>query len=114
MKFGKLLEKKIHEYGKQDDCIVILDAVIDKNSLREYYVKETPEFDFHVLVVIQKPWHVLLKQNKQRNEEKWVPDEVMEKMYKNFETPTNDVLQLFDEYRVINEWFKSDKVIPGE
>ena len=99
-------ENRLLKYGKQDgDFTVILDAVIDLNILRKKYYDLGKGFKRRVLVIIKKPLEQLKFLNKERNEEKWVPDDVLASLYNKFEEPTQEILDLFDEYQYINVYF---------
>lgn len=102
----ELFEKRIHEYASlHEDVTVILDALCDLNELRIRYAKDSPEYDKKILVVIHKDFNNVSKFNKQRIEEKWVPDHVLEMLYKKFETPSIEAKSYYDEVIEINEYF---------
>ena len=98
----EIFEQRIHEYAKLgDDINVILDALCDLNSLRVKYVKENPEYDRYVLVLFPHSLEEIEYLNKQRKKENIVPDEVVLALYKKFEEPTKEVLDLFDEVKEV-------------
>ena len=102
----QLLSKRIKDYGKQDNVTVIVDAVIDLNCLREQYaVDEGKNYDKKTLVVLVKSIDTVEKTNKERIVEKWVPDDILIKLYHKFEQPTKDVIKLYDEYVYIDKYF---------
>ncbi|HAV19967.1 MAG TPA: hypothetical protein DCX17_02955 [Firmicutes bacterium] len=95
--------KRIHEYATMhEEATVIADAVNDTNVLRKYYATEAKEFDKKVLVYIDKPVDVVLVQNKLRRSDKWVREEVIYMYFKKMEPPTEEVINMFDEYILIN------------
>jgi predicted kinase len=90
--------RRIHEYGaRHPDATVIADAVNDTNSLRKYYAKETSEFDYKMFVFIDKPVATVMKQNKMRGQDKWVPEDVIVNFYKKMEPPSEEAMGLFHE-----------------
>ena len=98
----ELFEKRIHEYAlKGDDIYVILDALCDLNSLRKKYVVENPEYDRYVLVLFPHDLEELKKYNKLRDARSVVPDEALIALYKKFEEPTEEILELYDEIRQV-------------
>lgn len=102
---------RINEYGaKYDDATVIADATNLENKFRLFYADNAIGFDKKILVVLKKPYDVVLRQNKQRNENKIVPEDVIERMWKTFEEPSEEVIDKYDEYIVIYKWFDSSKV----
>lgn len=93
----ELFSKRIHEYGQNKNCTVILDALNDTNELRKKYVVENPEFDKYVLVTFPGVIERSKMLNGKRVGAKKVPDEAMEELIKKFEIPTEDIKQMFDE-----------------
>ena len=99
-----LFEKRIHEYAnKSEDVTVILDALCDLNSLRIKYVKENPEYDKYTLVVFPRSFEYVKKYNKMRNQEVWVPDDVLKMLYDKYEHPSAEALGYFQEVLIIKE-----------
>ena len=85
--------KRIHEYALlHEDVTVILDAVNYSNKGRMTYIKETPEFDEHVLVYLKKPIEVILRQNLMRDSGKVVPEDVVKNYFQKIEEPDEEVL----------------------
>lgn len=99
-------ENRLLNYSKQDgNFTVILDAVIDLNSLRKKYYDLGKDFDRKILIILRKPLELLKKLNKERKEEKWVPEDVLINLYNKFEEPTKDILEIFDEWEYITVYF---------
>ena len=95
--------REIHEYGKKcDDVTVIADGVNDTNQIRLSYALDTKEFDRHILVYIVRPLEVIIRQNRQREVEKWVPDEVVETYFKKIEEPNEAVRTAYDECIIVS------------
>ena len=102
----EIFEKRILEFSKRnEDLTIILDAVIDLNSLRVKYFNLGKNYDRRILVVLKKPLEDILKYNHQREKEKWVPEDIVKILYNKFEEPSKEVLDLFDEYYYINYYF---------
>lgn len=103
----ELFEKRIHEYANiSDDVTVILDALTDLNILRINYAKNSPEYDVHKLVVFHKEFEETKKYNKQRNNVLWVPDHILEELFKKFEPISDETKKYYDEIIEINGWFE--------
>lgn len=103
--------KEINVYADQyKDVTVIGDATNLQNKYRKYYLEQTPNFDRHVLVLFNIPYEICLIQNKLRPKDKIVPPEGMESLRKEYEIPSQEVIDLYDEYRVIGPNFVSNKV----
>ncbi len=102
----KEFENRLINFGKQDgDFTVILDAVIDLNILRKKYFDLGKDFKRRVLVVIKKDLETVLFLNKKRRKEKWVPEDALITLYNKFEEPTEEILEMFDEYQYIKGFF---------
>ena len=102
----QLFEDRLIAYGNSNkDITVILDAVIDLNVLREKYARLGSNYDKKTLVVIYKPFEIVQNTNKERAEDKWVPDDVLNMLYHKFEMPTKEVIDLYDEYIYIDKYF---------
>lgn len=88
--------QRIHDYGKlHDDVTVILDAVNYSNKGRLFYKDESPEFDEHLLVYVKKPLDVILRQNRDRDPGKIVPEDVVKNYFMKIEEPSEAVLAAY-------------------
>ena len=106
-----LFFKRIIEYrDKYDDVTVIADSTNIQNKYRMIYAKNVTGFDRKVLIVFKKTFETILKQNKERNENKIVPENILKSMWDAYEDPSDEVIDNFDEYIVIHKWFDSSKV----
>lgn len=100
--------KELNVHAEDDDeTTVIADATNLQNRYREYYCKQTPKFKKHVLVLFDIPFEICMIQNKMRKRSRVVSDKAMESLRAEFEYPTQDVIDLYDEYTVINESYIS-------
>lgn len=89
--------ERIHQYAeKYSDVTVILDAVNYSNSGRLYYYEESQEYDRHLLVYVKRPLDLILKQNKKRDPNRWVPDDVVTNFFDKFEEPNDEVKAKFE------------------
>ena len=99
----------INEHAKED-CTVIADATNLQNRFRKYYFESTPGFVKHILVVFDIPFEVCMKQNLLRSKDRIVPEAAMISMRKEFETPIQEVIDLYDEYYYIGADYKTVRV----
>ncbi|MDY6430737.1 MAG: AAA family ATPase [Bacilli bacterium] len=107
----KLYLQRINEYAeKYDDVTVIADSTNLQNQYRKFYHDNTPLFDKHILVLFNIPYDICLLQNNLRPEGKIVPLYAMEMLHKEFEEPTKEIIDLYDEYRVIGQSFISESL----
>ena len=101
----------INGYAERyEDCTVIADATNLKNEYRLFFLKNTPTFDKHTLVVFNIPLEICLLQNKMRTHSRIVPEDAMRNMYEIFEKPNDEVMDLYDEVLFVGKSYHSDKV----
>ncbi len=90
-------DQRIHEYAKNENATIILDALNDVNWVRLQYLKTTPEFDKKIIVLFPLNYEKSLMYNAQRDIDKQVPKEAMEALYQKFEPLSQEVVDLVDE-----------------
>ena len=95
----ELYERRIHEYGQQENVTVILDALNDTNEVRLKYLSTTPEFDKKILVMFPLNSERSKKLNNLREEHVRVPADILEGLINKFEEPNEEVLSYVDELR---------------
>ena len=57
------------------------------------------------LCTLRNRYGRLLKQNLSRDKEKIVPEEVIHNMYRDFEEPSQEVIDCYDEVVTLTKWF---------
>ena len=90
-------DRRIHEIGKIDNVTLILDALNDVNEVRFKYLKNTPEFDYKILVMFPSTLERSKEFNGRRPPECRVPENVIEMLFDKFEQPSEEVLSLVNE-----------------
>ena len=83
--------------GQEDDVTVIVDSTNLNNYYRTYYVKETPMYEKHTLVLFDVSFEDCLKQNQKRPKEMIVSTEAMERMHSEWEEASEEAISYFDE-----------------
>ena len=101
--------KEINDHAGED-CTVIADATNLQNRFRHYYREATPGFDHHVLVVFKIPFEICMKQNKMRDHSRVVCDEAMYKLRDEYEEVGSDIIDLYDEYIVVDENYDEEHI----
>jgi len=90
---------RINDYAKaEENTIVIADATNLQNKYRQMYHDLTPGFDYHTLVLFKIPFDKCERQNKMRSPDRIVPDYAMKKLEAEYEAPTSDIIDLYDQY----------------
>lgn len=101
---------KINEHAEADaSCTVIADATNLRNQYRLYYCKQTPKFDKHVLILFKIPFEICLIQNRMRKKGRIVPEKAMQKLIAEYEEPSEEVLDAYDECWTIGKSFVSEE-----
>jgi predicted kinase len=107
----KLFLDTMNHYAEtMEDVTVIADATNLQNKFREYYCKNTPKFDKHILVLFDIPYEICLIQNQMRTNDRIVPLQAMEKLQAEFEFPSPEVLEMYDQYIMVKSYSKKVKV----
>ncbi len=108
-KVWALFLARLNDYGQRgDEVTVIADATNLQNKYRLLYYRSTPVFDRHVLVLFDVPFDVCCFQNKLRSPDLVVPDQAMAEMRHTFETPSDEVLSLYDEVLTVKDFVSSE------
>lgn len=89
---------------KGDNVVAIADATNLQNKYRIFYNENTPQFDRHILVIFDLPYEECERQNKLRVGERVVPDYAMASLRKEFEQPSKEVYDLYDEVIIIKKY----------
>lgn len=94
--------RRINEYGAaHEDCQVIGDATNIKNDFRHYYGEQTKVFDKKILVFFDIPFEIAEANNQRRDPAAVVPEEAMKRMEAEWEKPSPDLNDLYDEIWII-------------
>jgi len=98
--------KRLDDYSKAPgDLTVIADSTNISNDLRLVFINKVKGYDKKILVEIRRNLDVLLKQNIERPKEKFVPESSIIRMKNNWEDVNQEVINLFDEYLVVDDDF---------
>ncbi len=98
----RVFNERLNEHvGDMDDLTVIADATHLSNRLRKMYYDLTPAFDKHVLVIFDIPFEASLYQNSMRSRK--VPLEIMNKLKAEYEVPSEEIENLYDEIIYIRD-----------
>ena len=97
----ELFERRMHEYGQNEDCTVILDALNDINPVRIKYLSAATEFDRKILVLFPTSLKKSQKYNGERDKNVRVPEDILVELYQKFEEPNEEVLKLVDEVQTV-------------
>ena len=91
------------------DCTIIADSTNIINAHRQI-LGRLPGFDKKTLVVITKDLPVILERNRKRDSAKYVPENAIKEMWKNWEKVDEETAKLFDEVVYVDGWFDKDSI----
>lgn len=101
-KVWDLFLERANEHALDEDTTVILDSVLINDYYRKLYFDMTPNFRTHELVLINVSYEIAKSRNRNRDIEKVVPESILEKMFYEFEQPSDKIISLFDVYKKID------------
>lgn len=93
----KTFLEDLQTLGQEEDVTVIVDSTNLNNYYRTYYVKETPMYEKHTLVLFDVSYEDCLKQNLLRPKEMVVDPENMEELRAQWEEASEEAKSYFDE-----------------
>ncbi len=84
-------------FATKDDVTVIIDSTFLDDERRMYYLNRLKGYDYleHFLIKFHD-YSVVYERNKARREDKWVPEDVIDKMVAKYQNPSPEVEKLFD------------------
>lgn len=107
----EIYDKRIREFlDNNDDVTVIADSTNITNKFRLKYLKSGYNYDKVILVIIKKKLRTILKQNRVRNEAKFVPEYAIKNMWDIWEDVSEEVHEKYDEVLEIYKWFETPNV----
>jgi len=90
--YDKMIETATNLFNSSDDITIIVDTTMLYDERRLFFLDNLPAFDETLLVLLKAhDYSICLERNKQRIEEKWVPEEVIKSMSAAYEEPGKDV-----------------------
>lgn len=98
--YERMIEIIKNLYATVDNLTVMLDTTMLYDGLRLYFIEQLPMFEYKALYLLKlHDYNICLIRNKQRIEEKWVPEDVIMSMAKNYKDPAKSTIEKFNEYR---------------
>lgn len=83
------------------DCTVIEDSIFLEDYRRNYYMDRLKGYDRSLLFMIKMhDYSICYRQNRMRPKDKWVPDDVIDRMIQQYVDPSPETAKRFDEVRV--------------
>lgn len=108
--WDRFLNDIIKYRDSYDEVTVIADSTNVINKFRKYYPEQLSGFDKKILVIIRKDLESILEYNKKRDPGRIVPEDAIRRIWDNWEEPTQEVLDLYDEVIEVKNFFNSPNV----
>ena len=87
--------------AREQECTVILDSTFLTDERRLYFLSRLHGYDYLELCMVKfHDYSVVYQNNKARQKEKWVPEEVIDRMIREYTDPSPEVAKLFDKVTV--------------
>ncbi|MDY4788657.1 MAG: AAA family ATPase [Bacilli bacterium] len=84
------------------DITIVLDSTFLDDIRRNYFIEKLMGYDNLSLIMLKvHSIETILKRNKSRNPEKWVPEEIILDMAKRFSSPSQDYVHFYSELKEI-------------
>lgn len=95
--YGAMNEEAIRLYHEKNALTLLFDTTMLNDERRLYFLDHLPHFDETDLYLLKlHRWETCLERNRQRQSEKWVPEEVVKDMIACYRDPTPEVARRFD------------------
>ena len=87
--------------ANNENCTVIIDSTFLDDQRRTYFLDRLKGYDYieHIMIKFHD-YSVVYKRNKERPEEKWVPEEVIDAMIKRYADPSPEVASRFNKITI--------------
>lgn len=100
--YDKMIDLAKEAYEQSDDVTVIYDTTMLYDERRLYFIDRLPKLDQIDLYLLKMhDYSDCLNRNHARDEEKWVPEEVIMSMCENYEDPGEEVQSKVDNIYVL-------------
>lgn len=100
--YNEMVDRVSRMRDENESVTVLLDTTMLYDERRLYFKRHLPGFDFYSLILLKlHDYELCVKRNKMREQEKWVPEDVIRDMARTYLDPTPDCAAHFDEAKEI-------------
>ena len=100
--YDKMIEETNDLFESNKDIIIVLDSTFLDDSRREYFLSRIKGQDKTILIMLRVPLEEIIRRNKNRKEDKVVPEQVIREMYSRFSYPKQENISHYDEIKEYN------------
>ena len=100
--YNKMIETANKYLREYDDINVILDSTFLDDNRRNYFIDRLEGYEKLDLIMLKAHDNsIIFKRNHMRIKEKWVPLEVLEKMIKKYQNPSEEYINRYSSIREV-------------
>lgn len=100
--YDKMIEETNDLFKSNKDITIVLDSTFLDDSRREYFLSRIKGQDKTILIMLRVPLEEIIRRNKNRKEDKVVPEQVIREMYSRFSYPKQENISHYDEIKEYN------------
>lgn len=100
--YDKMIEETNDFFKSNKDITIVLDSTFLDDSRREYFLSRIKGQDKTILIMLRVPLEEIIRRNKNRKEDKVVPEQVIKEMYSRFSYPKQENISHYDEIKEYN------------
>ena len=100
--YDKMIEETNGLFESNKDITIVLDSTFLDDSRREYFLSRIKGQDKTILIMLRVPLEEIIRRNKNRKEDKVVPEQVIREMYSRFSYPKQENISHYDEIKEYN------------
>ncbi|MCI7058416.1 MAG: ATP-binding protein [Mollicutes bacterium] len=100
--YDKMIEETNDLFESNKDITIVLDSTFLDDSRREYFLSRIKGQDKTILIMLRVPLEEIIRRNKNRKEDKAVPEQVIREMYSSFSYPKQENISHYDEIKEYN------------
>jgi tRNA uridine 5-carbamoylmethylation protein Kti12 len=106
--YSGMVKTAVSIFEANPDVTILLDSTMLNDERRAFFLKNLPLFDEYDLYLLKlHDWNACLVRNKMRQQEKWVPDYVIENMIKKYKDPQPE---LASKFKIVKTIYLDDDV----
>ena len=100
--YNEMIDRASKLADENESVTVLFDTTMLYDERRVYFRRHLPMFDYYSLILLKlHDYEKCIARNKMREEDKWVPEEVIRDMAANYLDPAPDCVAQFNEYKEI-------------
>lgn len=99
--YDKMIETANALLNNNENITVVLDSTFLDDKRRNYFLDKIKGADYIQLVMLKANINTILARNHKRQEEKWVPEDVILSMMERYKDPSSDNIYRYNFIKVV-------------